>query len=116
MKVRRGDVFLANLDPTVGFEQAGTRPVLIVQCDLANDRIPTATIVPLTSNLKAGRFLFTVPITSAESGLTKDSVILVFHIRTLDKSRLLRKLGTLSPDTLTKVDQALLLHLGLSQA
>ena len=114
MKIRRGDIFLANLDPTVGVEQAGTRPVLIVQCDLANERIPSVTVVPLTSNLKAGRFLFTVLATSAEAGLTQDSVILVFHIRTLDRSRLIRKIGTLSFDGLAKVDQALLFHLGLS--
>lgn len=113
MKVQRGDIFLANLDPTVGVEQSGTRPVLVVQCDLANERIPTVTIVPLTSNLKAGRFLFTVLVTPAESGLTKDSVVLVFHIRTLDKARLLRKIGALSPDALAKVNQALAFHLGL---
>jgi len=53
MRVQRGEVFLANLDPTVGVEQAGTRPVLVVQCDLANQRIPSVTIVPLTSNLRA---------------------------------------------------------------
>ena len=53
MRVRRGDILLANLDPTVGVEQAGTRPVLVVQCDLANERIPTVTVVPLTSNLRA---------------------------------------------------------------
>lgn len=48
MRVQRGDVFMANPDPVVGSEQAGTRPVLVVQCDQANDRIPTVTIVPLT--------------------------------------------------------------------
>ena len=57
MHLHRGDVFMANLDPVVGFEQAGTRPVLVVQCDQANERIPTVTVVPLTSNLRAGRFL-----------------------------------------------------------
>lgn len=57
MNIRRGDIFLADLNPTVGIEQAGTRPVLVVQCDLANQRIPSVTVVPLTSNLRAGRFL-----------------------------------------------------------
>ena len=113
MHLHRGDVFMANLDPVVGFEQAGTRPVLVVQCDQANERIPTVTVVPLTSNLRAGRFLFTVPIPAAESGLTVDGVALVFHIRTLDQTRLIRKLGHLNPQTLAWVDQALALHLGL---
>jgi mRNA interferase MazF len=114
MSIQRGDIFLANLDPTIGVEQAGTRPVLVVQCDLANERIPTVTVAPLTSNLKAGRFLFTVPISSTESGLPKASVILVFHIRTLDKTRLIRKIGALSSNALAKVDRALSLHLGLT--
>jgi mRNA interferase MazF len=114
MRVQRGDIFLANLDPTVGVEQAGTRPVLVVQCDLANERIPTATVVPLTSNLRAGRFLFTVTVPTTESGLPRDSVVLVFHIRTLDKARLIRWMGHLEPQTMTRIDRALALHLGLS--
>jgi mRNA interferase MazF len=114
MRVRRGDVFLASLDPTVGAEQAGTRPVLVVQCNPANDRIPTVTVVPLTSNLRAGRFLFTVTVSTTESGLPKDSVILVFHVRTLDKARLIHRIGHLEPQTMTQVDEALALHLGLS--
>lgn len=114
MRVQRGDVFLANLDPTVGTEQAGTRPVLVVQCDLANQRIPSVTIVPLTSNLRASRLLFTVTVPAAESGLPKDSVVLVFHIRTLDKSRLIRKMGHLSAHTIQRINQALVRHLSLS--
>ena len=113
MRVRRGDVFLANLDPTVGVEQAGTRTVLVVQCDLANDRIPTVTVVPLTSNLRARRFLFTVTVSATESGLDRDSVLLVFHVRTLDKARLIRTMGQLEPQTMSRVDEAMALHLGL---
>ncbi len=113
MKIRRGDIFLANLNPTKGVEQAGTRPVLVVQCNLANDRIPSITIVPLTSNLKAGRFLFAVTVSSAELGLPKDSVILAFQIRTIDKSRLIRKMSNLPATKMAAVDQALLHHLGL---
>jgi len=116
MRIQRGDIFLANLDPVVGSEQAGTRPVLVVQCDQANERIPTVTVVPLTSNLRAGRFLFTVTISAAELGLAMDGVALVFHIRTLDQTRLIRKLGRLTPQTMAQVDQALALHLGLPTA
>ena len=113
MRVRRGDIFLANLDPTKGVEQAGTRPVLVVQCDLANERIPTVTVIPLTSNLRAGRFLFTVTVPATESGLSRDSVILVFHVRTLDKAHLIRRMGQLEPQTMSGVGEALALHLGL---
>ncbi len=113
MRVRRGDIFLAHLDPAAGAEQAGTRPVLVVQCDLANERIPTVTVVPLTSNLRAGRFLFTVTVSSEASGLAADSVILAFHVRTLDKVRLVRRMGHLDTQSMSKVDEALALHLGL---
>ena len=114
MNVQRGDIFLANLDAPVGTEQAGKRPVLVVQCDLANDRIPTVTVVPLASNLRAGRFLFTVTVSKTETGLPKDSVVLVFHIRTLDKRRLIRRMGQLEPQTMSKVDRALTLNLNLA--
>jgi mRNA interferase MazF len=111
MTIQRGEIYLADLDPSKGVEQAGMRPVLVVQCDLANQRIPSVTIVPLTSNLKAGRFLFTVPISTQESGLPQDSVILAFQIRTIDKLRLIRKIGTLSAQKMEAVNQALAHHL-----
>ena len=113
MEIARGDIFFANLDPVVGVEQAGTRPVLVVQNDEANTRIPTVTVVPLTSNLRASRFLFTALVPASESGLPKDSVALVFQIRTLDKTRLTRKAGHLSDLLMGKIDQALEIHLDL---
>ncbi len=113
MGILRGDIFFANLDPVVGVEQAGTRPVLVVQNDQANAYIPTITVVPLTANLRASRFLFTVLIPAAESGLPKDSVALVFQIRTLDKSRLIQKAGHLSDALMQKIDAALEIHLDL---
>ena len=87
--------------------------MLVVQCDLANERIPTVTVVPLTSNLRAGRFLFTVIVPATESGLSRDSVLLVFHVRTLDKARLIRRMGQLEPQTMSRVAEALALHLSL---
>ena len=113
MVVSRGDIFFANLDPVVGAEQAGVRPVLVVQNDEANARIPTVTVVPITSNLRASRFLFTVLLPSAETGLSKDSVALVFQVRTLDKSRLQNKVGHLSESLMDQIDRAIIIHLDL---
>lgn len=113
MDLARGDIFYANLDPVVGVEQAGTRPVLIVQNDEANTRIPTVTVVPITSNVRASHFLFTVLLPANESGLPRHSVALVFQIRTLDKSRLTRKVGQLSDGIMEEVDRALEIHLDL---
>ncbi len=113
MDIQRGDIFFADLNPVVGSEQAGTRPVLVVQNDAANAFISTVTVVPLTSNLRAGRFLFTVLIPAAQSGLPKDSVALAFQIRTLDKSRLRQKAGHLSEELMAAVNRALEIHLDL---
>lgn len=113
MDIVRGDIFFADLSPVVGVEQAGVRPVLVVQNDEANARIPTVTVVPITSNLRAARFMFAVLLPAIESGLPKDSVALVFQIRTLDKSRLIRKAGHLSDSVMDMIDRALEIHLDL---
>ena len=113
MDITRGDIFFADLDPTVGSEQAGLRPVLVVQNDEANARIPTVTVVQITSNLRASRFLFTVSLPSIESGLPRESVALAFQIRTLDKSRLTHKAGHLSDNLMAQIDRALEAHLDL---
>lgn len=110
---RKGDVYLARLDPTVGVEQGGTRPVLIVQSDVVNPLLPTVLAAPLTSQLKAGRFLLTVTLTARTTGLPKDSVALLFQIRTLDKKRLIRKVGHLSHDLIEKVDLQIAVAFGL---
>ncbi|MBM4424833.1 MAG: type II toxin-antitoxin system PemK/MazF family toxin [Chloroflexi bacterium] len=113
MDVARGDIFYADLNPVIGSEQAGVRPVLVVQNDEANARIPTVTVIPITSNLRASRFLFTVFLPASESGLPKDSVALAFQIRTLDRSRLTRKVGRLPDEVMEQVDRALEAHLDL---
>jgi mRNA interferase MazF len=113
MNIERGDIFFASLNPVVGAEQAGVRPVWVVQNDQANKFIPTVTVVPLTSNLRASRFSFTVLISATQSGLPQDSVVLAFQIRTLDKSRLIRKAGHLNVDQMAAIDRALNIHLDL---
>jgi mRNA interferase MazF len=113
MEIQRGDIFFASLDPTLGFEQAGTRPVLVVQSDEINPFAPTVTVVPITSNLRAGRFLFAVMLPAKQSGLPQDSVALTFQVRTLDKSRLMRRAGRISPEKMLAIDRALRLHLAL---
>ena len=110
---KKGDIYLANLDPVVGVEQAGTRPVLVVQNDVVNPLLPTLLAAPLTSKLKAGRFLLTVPLPAKATGLPKDSVALLFRIRTLEKRRLIRKIGRLSEELIEKVDLQITLAFGL---
>jgi mRNA interferase MazF len=107
MVIRKGDVFFCNLDPTFGHEQRGTRPVVVLQNDIANDKLKTVMIAPLTSNLKAKGYLLTVFVDAKSSGLPKDSVILLFQIRTLDKRRLERKIAHLDDTIMEQVDQAI---------
>lgn len=90
-----------------GHEQAGTRPVVVLQTDMANEKLGTVMVAPLTSNLKAAGYLLTHLVMAQNSGLPKDSVILLFQVRTVDKRRLERKIGHLNSEIMAKVDQAL---------
>lgn len=111
--MKRGEVWLATLDPVRGSEQAGLRPVLIVQVDPMNEFLRTVVIVPFTTNLKWEQFPFCVLINAGEGGLHSDSVALCHQIRVCDKSRLLQRLGQLSDNSLKRVEQALRFTLGL---
>jgi mRNA interferase MazF len=105
--MRRGELWMASLDPIRGSEQAGTRPVLILQADPLNAFLRTAVIVPFTSNLSWARFPFCVQVPSGEAGLTVDSVALCHQTRAIDNTRLIRRMGEVSATTLTQVEQAL---------
>ena len=94
--IRRGEIYLADLDPVRGHEQAGTRPVLIIQNDVGTQYSST-TIVAITSRISKKRLPTHVEVSAEESGLPKDSVVLLEQIRTLDKERLIRKMGELFP-------------------
>lgn len=94
--MNQGDLYLANLNPIVGHEQAGLRPVLILQSGILNEKLNTIVIVPLTSNLKYDHLLTTFLIKKEWSHLSKDSVALLHHIRAIDKIRLKKKIGTLN--------------------
>lgn len=113
MKIDKGDVFFCNLDPTFGHEQSGIRPVVVLQTNAANDKLNTVMIAPLTSNLKAKGFLLTVFVDAQSNGLAKDSVILLFQVRTVDKRRLERKVTHLNNTVMAEVDLALRLAFDL---
>jgi mRNA interferase MazF len=113
MNPARGDVWLANLDPTRGSEQAGSRPVLILQNDLIGAYTSTVIAVPLTTNLRRASLPSCVQIDRSEGGLSSDSVVLCHQLRVLDRTRLCRKLGSVSQRTLTAVEGSLLFTLGI---
>lgn len=111
--VKRGDIFYADLSPVVGSEQGGIRPVIIIQNDIGNKYSPTVIISAITSQINKAKLPTHVEISSEEYGLNKDSVVLLEQIRTLDKRRLKEKIGHMSDNDMEKVDQALLVSVGL---
>ncbi|MEH1960752.1 MAG: type II toxin-antitoxin system PemK/MazF family toxin [Nostoc sp.] len=103
----RGDVYLADLNPSRGSEQAGIGPVIIVQRDRLAQFTTTSVVVPLTTNLRRALIPGTIVIPSGEGGLTQESVVLCYQIVVIDKQRLIRKLGTLSHNYLLMLKAAL---------
>jgi mRNA interferase MazF len=99
----RGDVLLISLPVSDGREQSGRRPAVAVQTDVAGE--PMLMVAPITSNLNALRFAFTVKIEpSEENGLTQTSIVMVFQMRAIDKTRIIKTIGKLSDEDLAQVD------------
>jgi len=111
--VKRGDIFYADLSPVVGSEQGGMRPVLIVQNDTGNRHSPTVIAAAITSQLGKARLPTHIELSAQTYGLSRNSVILLEQIRTIDKSRLRERMGKLDNDTMTKVDNAIAVSFGL---
>ena len=109
----RGEVWLAGLDPVVGSEQGKTRPVVVVQNDVANQYSPVVIVAAVTSVANPKAYPTEVQVRGGEAGMKKSSVILLNQIRTIDKTRLIARWGKLAPETLRRVDRALTISLGL---
>jgi mRNA interferase MazF len=109
----RGEVWMASLDPVRGSEQAGTRPVIVLQTDPLNSFLRTIISVPLTTNLKWGQYPFCVFISVHDGGLTSDSIALCHQLRVSDKSRLIRRLGQVSALKLSEIEKAVAVTLGI---
>jgi len=108
--IKRGDVFLVNLDPVVGSEIGKTRPAVVVQNELANRSSRTVTVIPISSSVERV-FPFQVRIPAGEGGLSRESKALCEQVRTLSRERLLQCLGELSPERLNEIRTALDRHL-----
>lgn len=111
---RRGEVYLVNFDPTVGAEIKKTRPALILQNDIANRHSSITIVAAITSQFDATLYPTEVCLHTPEGGLTVDSVVLLNQIRSLDKQRLIRRLGTIKPATMTHVERALMISFGMA--
>lgn len=113
--IRRGELYYADLSPVVGSEQGGVRPILVVQNDVGNKYSPTVIAAAITSKLNKARLPTHIELCAEDYGLTKDSVILLEQIRTLDKRRLKERIGALDPAIMRRVDAALKISLGFAE-
>ena len=114
MNVKRGDIFYADLSPVIGSEQGGVRPVLIIQNDVGNKYSPTVIVAAITSQINKAKLPTHIEIPGTEHGLTKDSVVLLEQIRTIDKKRLKEKTGHVSDELCVDIEQALKISLGIN--
>ncbi len=113
MIVKRGDIFYADLSPVVGSEQGGVRPVLVVQNDIGNKYSPTVIVAAVTSQINKAKMPTHIELSANEYGLSKDSVVLMEQIRTIDKKRLKEKIGHMDEELQYSIDEALRISFGL---
>lgn len=112
-ELRRGDIFYADLNPVIGSEQGGTRPVLVIQNDIGNRFSPTTIVAAITSRIDKAKLPTHVELPTSKSKLQVDSVVLLEQVRTIDRRRLIEKVCHLDPATMERVDRALEISLGL---
>ena len=112
--IKRGDIYYAELNPVIGSEQGGTRPVLIISNDIGNRHSPTVIIAAITSRVHTKAKLPTQTAITDFEGLNKDSIILLEQIRTIDKKRLQEYIGMLSESEMARVDKALAISVSLN--
>ncbi len=112
MEVKRGEIYYADLSPVLGSEQGGIRPVLIIQNDVGNKYSPTVIASAVTSSMTKAKLPTHIEIKSGQYGMTKDSVVLLEQLRTLDKRRLKNKIGEIDKVRMELVNRAILISLG----
>lgn len=114
MVIKRGDIYYADLSPVIGSEQGGVRPVLVVQNDVGNKYSPTIIAAAITSQINKAKLPTHIEIDALEYGLTKDSVVLLEQVRTIDKKRLREKIGHLDEGVMGRVNEAITISFGIN--
>ena len=113
MTIKRGDIYYADLSPVVGSEQGGVRPVLIVQNDVGNKFSPTVIAAAITSQRDKTNLPTHIKVDADGCGLSKDSIVLLEQVRTIDKQRQKEKMGSLDVTSMNAIDKALSVSFGL---
>ncbi len=110
---RRGDIYCADLNPVIGSEQGGTRPVVVIQNDTGNKHAPTLIVATVTSKIRKKEQMPTHYLIKSNPAFAEPSVVMLEKIRTIDKSRIERYLGRASQSEMTGIDKALLTSVAL---
>lgn len=113
MTVKRGEIYYADLSPVVGSEQGGIRPVLIVQNDVGNKYSPTVIAAAITSQQDKTELPTHIKVDADDCGLSKNSIVLLEQVRTIDKQRLKERMGSLGSGAMNRIDRALSVSFGL---
>ena len=113
--IQRGDIYYADLTPVSGSEQGGIRPVLIIQNNVGNHYSPTVIAAAITGHTKGKLQPTHVRLDGASCGLARNSTVLLEQLRTLDKSRLGKHIGSVNKDKMWEVDTALSVSVGLAE-
>ncbi len=113
MNIERGVIYLAALDPVVGREISKTRPVVVLSNDKNNEFSGTVTVLPITSKNTEKIYPFEIFLPKGTGNLPKNSKVKADQIRTLDKSRLIKKIGGLEQKVVTDIEKAMKIHLGM---
>lgn len=111
--IKRGDIYYADLSPVIGSEQGGMRPVLIIQNDTGNKHSPTVIAAAITSQINKAKLPTHIELGAKSYGLTRDSVVLLEQIRTIDKRRLKERMGRIDHQLMDRVDNAIAVSFGL---
>jgi mRNA interferase MazF len=112
---RRGDVVVVELDPTIGAEIRKTRPALVIQNDIDNRYSPITIVAAITSKIDSDPYPTEVRVRPPEGGLSVPSMVLLNQLRSVDRRRLVGRLGRLKPETMARVDRALQISLGIAR-
>ncbi len=110
---RRGEIWLVNFNPGRGSEQKGIRPALIVQNNLGNQYAATTIVTAITTTLK--KYPVTVLLNRHDGGLKEPSMVNLAQMLTLDKTRLIKRLGSVNAEILREIDTAIKVSLGLEE-
>ncbi len=114
-EIKRGNIYYAKLDGTVGSEQNGLRPVIVVQNDIGNQFSPTIIVVPLTSQIGFKMRQPTHCYLKAFGNIKYDSIVLTEQIRVIDRQRLKEKIGNINDKTMQEIDKKIMIALGIEK-